>query len=1658
MEYQKVTLTSAATFSKKLTNSYSFGGNSIYDGVFSSNIPAVKSGSRMEENYGEIFGGGGGSGGSSIPILDVPELNERKVSVDVNSSRLDYSNIFGGFGEFDFASSHEQLFATNPKQRDTFAEEPRTTPETRSCPSNLSEENQVFSRGASCQQFEGVKQFKMSYHKTNQGRENGINGTTHIAQLNAVPGYSCLINEVAPSQMNEGDKPSSVLKKSHLNINFSGEIKEGKDSRKTVSSLPTGGAGKQASSGVKFQKKSNQSRSDSIDMLFDTHENGHRTHPSKVPLPSSQLNNLGKNKGNFERSVSSKFGVSQSHSCEDATGFCSPPNFDEEVDSNSVAATSAAAVKKAIEEAQAKIRLAKEIMERKKAGLQNHVKLRFKDGSKAEERRDGNITNKSNKSREEAWDKCRKLDIPNQVFPGMGTLKSMKAGQGTPDLQERDKLFFTKEASGETKHGDENKSTLADHRQEEMKESEAEELGESGARVMHSMNVCEWEDESSVKKTFEKPALNGKKLKAVEEAHKQEEVKKLNAVKEACELKECANEPKSDQEVKVELKDCANESVVAGLQEETDTTSKSTVAGPLDETDSTVAGLQEKTDSTVAGLPEEPDSTVAGLLEEPDSTVAGPPEETDSTVAGQPEETDSTVAGQPAPEETDSTVSGLQEETDTTSKSTVAGPLEETDSTVAGLQEKTDSTVAGLQEKTDSTVTGLPEETDSTVAGLLEEPDSTVAGLPEETDSTVAGAPEETDSTVSWPPEETESTVSWPPEETESTVSGPPEVTDSTVAGPPEETDPTVAGLPEETDPTIAVLQEETDTTSKSTVTGLQEETDTTPKSTVAWLQEETGTTSKPSHRLETREKKQRRLWDLTANGPKSEQKVNNQEEYGTKSMVAELQEEIDTPSKASHRLEICEKKQRRLWDLSANRTKLELQELRDSDCTKTEEQKWLEIENKQEVLKLEENDIRSKDVPERGENKEELHEIFYDTENQDIPSREDAENTSGKAQEDEKIGVGINHFLDGEQSAKILEEYGELEVNEEIIEAEENGKILMEAYQMKEIEKKQKEIHGWLETGKIQPTIEQREADEKMEVTHKSLSHSGNSLESANGLCKWDKLEILSETVEASGHEENEEHLEALQHEERRGIMEEIRACREMETEIDSNADEMEDELEEKEVIEAKTTGLPRGLEFDKMQKQMKDATEDFPFEYNGVNVGRTDIDVCQKQHDQHDQHANESKTFCNLGKHVEELGCESEENFKDVEEVEDTTEQGEDESISEFSDEDRWNDIEEIVEAYPVPSIFQEKEETIEIANKTELSQNTEKDEENHSETPTTEEREAEGTLQKEVEREEIPVRKIDEAKEREREREKERIAVERAIREARERAFTDARERAERAAVERATAEARRRAMAEAREKLDKVSAEANDKLLADKSSMEARLKAQRAAVERATAEARERALEKAMSEQAAVDTRNQARKFSGASRDCGKRRNVPSNDCRFKGSGSTRSSGDPSSSNHGVTQSVAKSDKVNGESAKTHKATVERHQRTAERAAKALAEKNMRDLLAQKEQAERNRLAETLDADVKRWSSGKQGNLRALLSTLQYILGPDSSWQPVPLTDLITTTAVKKTYRKATLFVHPDKLQQRGASIQQKYMCEKVFDLLKEGWNKFSSEER
>ncbi|XP_057469998.1 J domain-containing protein required for chloroplast accumulation response 1 [Actinidia eriantha] len=94
-------------------------------------------------------------------------------------------------------------------------------------------------------------------------------------------------------------------------------------------------------------------------------------------------------------------------------------------------------------------------------------------------------------------------------------------------------------------------------------------------------------------------------------------------------------------------------------------------------------------------------------------------------------------------------------------------------------------------------------------------------------------------------------------------------------------------------------------------------------------------------------------------------------------------------------------------------------------------------------------------------------------------------------------------------------------------------------------------------------------------------------------------------------------------------------------------------------------------------------------------------------------------------------------------------------------------------------------------------------------------------------------------------------------------------------------------------------------------------------------------------------------------------------------------------------------------------------------------------------------------QTSNAKIRQWSNGKEGNIRSLLSTLQYVLWPGCGWKPVPLVDIIEGNAVKRAYQKALLCLHPDKLQQKGAAAHQKYIAEKVFDILQEAWDHFNS---
>ncbi|KAI4297587.1 hypothetical protein L6164_037472 [Bauhinia variegata] len=105
-----------------------------------------------------------------------------------------------------------------------------------------------------------------------------------------------------------------------------------------------------------------------------------------------------------------------------------------------------------------------------------------------------------------------------------------------------------------------------------------------------------------------------------------------------------------------------------------------------------------------------------------------------------------------------------------------------------------------------------------------------------------------------------------------------------------------------------------------------------------------------------------------------------------------------------------------------------------------------------------------------------------------------------------------------------------------------------------------------------------------------------------------------------------------------------------------------------------------------------------------------------------------------------------------------------------------------------------------------------------------------------------------------------------------------------------------------------------------------------------------------------------------------------------------------------------------------------------------------------------QSPKNQLMETekLDRDIRLWSSGKETDIRLLLSTLHHILWPESGWCAFPLMNLVESSHVKKAYQKARLCLHPDKLQQRGATLPQKYVAERAFSIIQDAWAAFISE--
>ena len=67
-----------------------------------------------------------------------------------------------------------------------------------------------------------------------------------------------------------------------------------------------------------------------------------------------------------------------------------------------------------------------------------------------------------------------------------------------------------------------------------------------------------------------------------------------------------------------------------------------------------------------------------------------------------------------------------------------------------------------------------------------------------------------------------------------------------------------------------------------------------------------------------------------------------------------------------------------------------------------------------------------------------------------------------------------------------------------------------------------------------------------------------------------------------------------------------------------------------------------------------------------------------------------------------------------------------------------------------------------------------------------------------------------------------------------------------------------------------------------------------------------------------------------------------------------------------------------------------------------------------------------LADQVDARVMKWRTGKEGNLRALLSSLETVLWEDAGWKKVGMGDVLLPGKVKIVYMKGIAKVHPDKV--------------------------------
>lgn len=303
-----------------------------------------------------------------------------------------------------------------------------------------SSENKVFSSDAPFHSVDDKKQFSMSYHMSNTGSKDGTNGTTHVTHFHPVRGFTCFIDETTPQKI-EVDKPNySVVSDVRRKVDVDEAVLDNRNSKKGMSHLTN-----KETSGRDLKSRSNSSLDgfDSYDKLFNSHENNLKSHPTEKRPPSNIPAEID-SYGNSKRLWASNSKSSKNDASERAAGKNSPSLLGEELDVNSAAAASAAVLKDAIQKAQESIRIAKELMERKKEGLRSGSSYSVRNKMKVKDKKENVIAYESNRLEDtNAKDISGSVDYVSQLFSGTRKRSALRSGVAS-DFKQKE-INFIKE-------------------------------------------------------------------------------------------------------------------------------------------------------------------------------------------------------------------------------------------------------------------------------------------------------------------------------------------------------------------------------------------------------------------------------------------------------------------------------------------------------------------------------------------------------------------------------------------------------------------------------------------------------------------------------------------------------------------------------------------------------------------------------------------------------------------------------------------------------------------------------------------------------------------------------------------------------------------------------------------------------------------------------------------------------------------------------------------------------------------------------------------------------------------------------------------------------------------------------------------------------------